>query len=66
MTYHVQFPGLGLALTVNRVAMSIGELNIPEESIVDIDDIDNYPDEEILVVAVAHAKRRPGYWRRRK
>ena len=24
MTYHVQFPGLGLALTINRVAVSIG------------------------------------------
>ena len=28
MTYHVQFPGLGLALTVNRVAVSIGGFNI--------------------------------------
>ena len=28
MTYHVQFPGLGLALTVNRVALSIGGFNI--------------------------------------
>ncbi len=37
-------------VNVSRVAMSIGELNIPEESIVDIDDIDNYPDEELLVV----------------
>ena len=27
MTYHVQFPGLGLALTVNRVAVSIGGVN---------------------------------------
>jgi ribonuclease J len=37
-------------VNVSRVAMSIGELTIPEESIVDIDDIDNYPDEELLVV----------------
>ena len=28
MTYHVQFPGLGLALTINRVAVSIGGFNI--------------------------------------
>lgn len=28
MIYHVQFPGLGLALTVNRVALSIGGFNI--------------------------------------
>lgn len=28
MTYHVQFPGLGLAFTVNRVAVSIGGFNI--------------------------------------
>ena len=28
MTYHVQFPGLGLALTINRVALSIGGFNI--------------------------------------
>ena len=28
MTYHVQFPSLGLALTVNRVAVSIGGFNI--------------------------------------
>jgi ribonuclease J len=37
-------------VNVTRVAMSIGELTIPEESIVDIDDIDSYPDEELLVV----------------
>ena len=28
MTYHVQFPGLGLEMTVNRVALSIGNFNI--------------------------------------
>ncbi|MEG0740724.1 MAG: ribonuclease J [Clostridia bacterium] len=37
-------------VNVSRVAMSIGELNIPEENIIDVDDIDNYPDESILVV----------------
>ncbi len=37
-------------VNVTRVAMSIGELKVPEENIVDVDDIDNYPDEEILVV----------------
>ena len=28
MIYHVQFPGLGLDLTVNRVALAIGGFNI--------------------------------------
>ena len=28
MVYHVQFPGLGLDLTVNRVALAIGRFNI--------------------------------------
>ena len=28
MTYHVQFPGLGLEMTINRVALSIGNFNI--------------------------------------
>ncbi|MEA4928645.1 MAG: ribonuclease J [Candidatus Limiplasma sp.] len=37
-------------VNVTRVAMSIGELRVPEDGIVDIDDIDNYPDEELLVV----------------
>ncbi len=37
-------------INVTRVAMSIGELTIPEESIIDVDDIENYPDEELLVV----------------
>jgi len=37
-------------VNVSRVAMSIGELKIPSENIIDIDDIDNYPDEEVLVV----------------
>ncbi len=37
-------------VNVTRVAMAIGELTIPEENIVDIDDIDNYPDGDLLVV----------------
>ena len=37
-------------VNVTRVAMSIGELKIPEENIIDVDDIDSYPDEEVLVV----------------
>ena len=37
-------------VNVTRVAMSIGELTIPEENIVDVDDIDNYADEELLVM----------------
>ena len=28
MVYHVQFPGLGLSFTINRVALSIGGFNI--------------------------------------
>lgn len=28
MTYHVQFPGLGLELTLNRVAFSIGNFDV--------------------------------------
>ena len=37
-------------VNVTRVAMSIGELSISEDSLIDVDDLDNYPDEEILVV----------------
>ncbi len=37
-------------VNVTRVAMSIGELTIPEENLIDVDDLDNYADEEILVV----------------
>ncbi len=37
-------------VNVTRVAMSIGELHIPEENLVDIDDLNNYPDEELLIV----------------
>ena len=37
-------------VNVTRVAMSIGELKIPEENIIDVDDLDNYADEDVLVV----------------
>ena len=37
-------------VNVSRVAMSIGELKVPEENLIDIDDIDSYPDHEVLVV----------------
>ena len=37
-------------VNVSRVAMQIGELHIPEECIVDVDNLDQYPDNEILVM----------------
>ncbi len=37
-------------VNVSRVAMQIGELHIPEECLVDIDNLDQYPDHEILVM----------------
>ncbi len=37
-------------VNVSRVAMQIGELHIPEECIVDVDNLDQYPDSEILVM----------------
>lgn len=37
-------------INVSRVAMQIGELHVPEECIVDVDNIDQYPDNEILVM----------------
>ena len=37
-------------VNVTRVAMSIGELTIPQDSLVDIDDLNNYADEELLIV----------------
>ncbi len=37
-------------VNVSRVAMQIGELHVPEECIVDVDNIDRYPDNEILVM----------------
>jgi len=37
-------------VNVSRVAMQIGELHIPEECMVDVDNLDQYPDNEILVM----------------
>ena len=37
-------------VNVSRVAMQIGELHIPDECIVDVDNLDQYPDSEILVM----------------
>ena len=37
-------------VNVSRVAMSIGELQIPEGYLIDMDVLDEYPDEEILVM----------------
>ena len=37
-------------VNVSRVAMQIGELRIPEECIIDVDSLDEYPDNEILVM----------------
>ena len=37
-------------VNVSRVAMQIGELHIPEECIIDVDSLDQFPDDEILVM----------------
>jgi ribonuclease J len=37
-------------VNVSRVAMQIGELHVPEECLIDMDSLDQYPDEEILVM----------------
>lgn len=37
-------------VNVSRVGMQIGELRVPEECIIDVDSLDQYPDEEILVM----------------
>ncbi|MCQ2457862.1 MAG: ribonuclease J [Clostridia bacterium] len=37
-------------VNVSRVAMQIGELRIPEGYLIDMDVLDDYPDEEILVL----------------
>lgn len=37
-------------VNVSRVAMQIGELHVPEECLVDVDSLDQYPDEELLVM----------------
>ena len=37
-------------LNVSSVAMQLGELHIPPEVMISIDDLDRYPDEEIVVI----------------
>lgn len=37
-------------VNVSRVAMSIGELQIPDEFLIDMDNLDEFPDNEILVM----------------
>lgn len=37
-------------VNVSRVGMQIGELRIPEECLIDMDSLDQYPDQEILVM----------------
>ncbi len=37
-------------VNVSRVAMQIGELSIPEEALLEVDDIDSYPDEQIMIL----------------
>ncbi len=37
-------------VNVSRVAMQIGELRIPAECLIDVDSLDQYPDEEVLVM----------------
>ena len=37
-------------VNVSRVAMQIGELSIPEGCLIEMDDLDQYPDEEVLVL----------------
>lgn len=45
----VCFIGRSMA-NVSRVGMQIGELYVPEEYLIDMDDLDQYPDQEILVM----------------
>ena len=37
-------------VSVSRVAMQLGELNIPEDCLVEVDDLDNYRDDELLIL----------------
>ncbi len=37
-------------LNVSRVAMEIGELKVPPEALIDIDQVNNYLDEEVVVI----------------
>ena len=48
-------------VNVTRVAMSIGELSIPEENLIDVDDLENYADEEIA--RRHHRQPGRGRWR---
>ena len=46
-------------VNVSRVAMQIGELHIPEECMIDVDSLDQYPDEEILVMTTGSQAATP-------
>ena len=37
-------------ISVSRVAMQLGELSIPEECLLEVDDLDNYRDDELLIL----------------
>lgn len=37
-------------VNVSRVAMQIGEMKIPEDRLIDVDRLDSYPDNEVLVM----------------
>ncbi len=37
-------------ISVSRVAMQLGELTIPEECLLEVDDLDNYRDDELLIL----------------
>lgn len=37
-------------ISVSRVAMQLGELNVPEDCLLEVDDLDSYRDDEILVL----------------
>lgn len=37
-------------ISVSRVAMQLGELSIPEDCLLEVDDLDNYRDDELLIL----------------
>ena len=37
-------------VNVSRVAMQLGELNIPPDCLLEMDDLENYPDDELLIL----------------
>ena len=41
---------------VSRVAIDLGYLNIPEESLISIDDMDKYPDDKITIITTGDRK----------